>query len=349
MKRAISILAIALVVLSCKKDNNFGPQYSEDAPTQIEKVLNGVLVLNEGNFGFGNSSLSVIDFKTQQIQNKVFEGANQKKLGDVAQSILVVDSLAFIAVNNSNSIFVVGITDFKQIKEIKVTGAPRYLVRYKNEILVSTMGANALFSISLSDYSLTKKVSLSNWGWLEEMQIQGDKLYACNRTKNKIDLVNLETNQLESQIIVGKDPESIVADSSGDVWVLCTGGFDKNDREKASIYKIRESSSTLMFRFADIENSPTRLRMSKSGDKLYFINNGLYQFSLNSIGEPVSILAQSSGQVFYGLGINPANGNLFLTNAKDYQSSGEILELDGNASVIQKFNTGFIPQAMGFY
>ena len=187
MKRAISILAIALVVLSCKKDNNFGPQYSEDAPTQIEKVLNGVLVLNEGNFGFGNSSLSVIDFKTQQIQNKVFEGANQKKLGDVAQSILVVDSLAFIAVNNSNSIFVVGITDFKQIKEIKVTGAPRYLVRYKNEILVSTMGANALFSISLSDYSLTKKVSLSNWGWLEEMQIQGDKLYACNRTKNKID------------------------------------------------------------------------------------------------------------------------------------------------------------------
>lgn len=351
MKKLMLSFLVLTLIFSCKKNENFGPQFLENPTDSIEHVVNGVLVLNEGNFGFGNSSLSVIDLQKDNIQNQIFKSFNNKVLGDIAQDVIVVDSIAFVVINNGNLIRAINLNDFKEIKEIKLTGSPRYIVKYKNELLVSSMGSNSIVAINLSDYSTNEKIVLSDWGWLEEMKIHNEKLYACNRTKNTIDVVNLLSIQVESQIKVGQDPESIIVDLQGNAWALCTGGFDKNDREKASIYKINNGSksSTLVYRFSDIENSPTRFRLSKSGNKAYFLNNGIFAFNLENQGEPESFLSQSQGQLFYGLGINPINGNVFVTNAKDYASNGEVIEIDTNSLVLRKYNAGIIPQAFSFY
>ena len=351
MKKLILFAFLCTALISCEKSTDFGPQYDQVESAEIEKVIKGVLVVNEGNFGFGNASISVVDLQKQKIQNRIFENANQRGVGDVAQSVLVVDSLAFVVVNNSNLIHVINLKDFTLVKELKVSGAPRYLVRYKNELLLSSMGSNSLVSISLNDFSVSSKVFVFDWGWLEEMQIKDNVLLACNRTKNTIDWIDLESGVLESQIKVGKDPESIIQDSLGNIWILCTGGFNKNDREKASIYQIKkgERTSKLHYQFSDIENSPTRLRLNKNGDKAYFLKGGVYEINLNILSEPSSLFSQKSGQLFYGLGVNPVNGNLFVSNVNDYVSTGEILVMAPSGILLQNYPAGIIPQAFGFY
>ncbi|MBD80159.1 MAG: hypothetical protein CL840_14695 [Crocinitomicaceae bacterium] len=349
MSRITYILVIALLLFSCSKKKDFGPQYSEDPPQPVTKVVSGALVLNEGNFGFGNASLSVIDFDNGEVQNKVFEFANGKKLGDVGQSLLIIDSLAFVVVNNSNKIVVIDLKNFKQVKEIKISGAPRYLVEYENLILISTMGSNSIQALNRDTYEVSPFVQVS--GWIEGMVINNGKLFACNRDMNVVDVIDLKAKSLEQRIVVGKEPESLVVDSLGDLWILCTGGYNKNDREQASIYKISTTTlrNELIYQFADIEHSPTRLRLNKEATSVYFINNGIFKLDLIKKGEPALVLEQPKGDIYYGLAVNPGNGHLFVGNAKDYIKLGEVIEIANNSTILNKYRVGIIPQFIGFY
>ncbi|MCD6346446.1 MAG: YncE family protein, partial [Bacteroidales bacterium] len=84
------VVSLIISLISCEPDMPDFKQYDKST---------GVFILNEGNFTFGNASLSFLDLTTGQLDNQVFYQTNGFPLGDVAYSMVINDSTAFISIN----------------------------------------------------------------------------------------------------------------------------------------------------------------------------------------------------------------------------------------------------------
>ena len=111
MNKNLVILLFAFVLLlslGCER---------EDPEFRTFSKSTGVFIINEGNFTYGNASLSFLDLTTGEIDNQVFYKANGFPLGDVAFSMTISDSMAFISINNSGKIFSVNTSIFSGVSQ----------------------------------------------------------------------------------------------------------------------------------------------------------------------------------------------------------------------------------------
>ena len=90
-------LSLLLLLPSCVDPFPEKIDYNEGA---------GVFICNEGNMTFGNASLSFFDPSVEEVKNQVFYNTNEFPIGDVLQSMTIIDSLGFLMINNSGKIFV---------------------------------------------------------------------------------------------------------------------------------------------------------------------------------------------------------------------------------------------------
>ena len=56
----------------------------------------------------------------------------------------------------------------------------------------------------------------------------------------------------------------------------------------------------------------------------------------------------NSPKVFSTVAVSPENGDIYLTDVKDYMQNGDVLRYDNNGHFISKFEVGIIPGMMMF-
>ena len=99
------------------------------------------LVLNEGKLNTNTGTISVI-YKDGRVVADVFQDVNHRPMGDVAQSITLVNGKYFVAMNNSKKIEIVDPVTFKSVGTILYTqaGYPRQVVPISStEAIVSDL------------------------------------------------------------------------------------------------------------------------------------------------------------------------------------------------------------------
>jgi DNA-binding beta-propeller fold protein YncE len=124
--------------------------------------------------------------------------------------------------------------------------------------------------------------------------------------------------------------------------VLCSG--DKNNNVKAALYRIDPLSLNieLTLSFQGINESANRLSINGTNDTLFFLNEGVCQFPINSTTLPAPLIAAGSRN-FYGLGIDPRNSNIYVSDAIDYVQQGKVYIYQPNGKFLTSFATGIIP------
>ena len=334
-KYLIFVGALFLTLSSCVKD-----QPTEEEESALITSGNGVYIINEGNFQFGNASVSYYDVDTKTLKEDIYKTANSIALGDVAQSMAVLNNKAYIVVNNSSKIEVVNAQTFVSVATIAGLPSPRYFLAVNNaKAYVSDYKANAISIVDLN--TNTKTGSIPCTGFTEEMAMAYGKVFVTNVFRDKVYVINASTDLITDSITVGYGSSSIQQDKNGKLWVLCVG--DQTNIIDATLYRINPlNNSVEMYYTFPVAEYPSKLKMNGTNDTMYFLNSGVYQMPISASSLPSSPFITQGSKSFYALGVDPASGVIYVADAIDYVQKSSVYRYTSQGVLLNTFKAGII-------
>lgn len=322
----------------------------------------GVFVLNEGNFLAENASVSYLDLHTNTMENDVFFKANALRLGDVGQFITIHNHLAYIVMNNSGKIQIMDVDSFKLRGKITGFTSPRNIFFINStKAYVTDLYARKLTIVNPQTNAIVGAIDVKSFSnafqqhSTEAIIKWRDKLLVnCWSFDNTILMIDPIMDAVIDSLKVVKQPNSMGLDYFGDLWVLSDGGFDGTPfgQDTAALQRIDVGSKTvkekIVFPFSD---SPSNLTFNRNGDTLYFLNKHVYRMAVNDTVPELFIISpyvNNTSGGYRGLAFDQATNKIYLADAKDFISNGEVLVFDLEGNKIKSFDVGVIPNNFSF-
>ncbi|MDG5798956.1 hypothetical protein QA597_01095 [Marinilabiliaceae bacterium ANBcel2] len=357
-KKLYQLIIIALLITSCSDDDN-------DIRYESDGLLDyGALILNEGTFGNSNASLSFESFTHDTVIGDIYREANggNISIGDVLQDAVITDNLALFVLNNSDKIEVTNSQDFTWKKTIDNLHNPRFATTHNNKLFVSQWRSaeGSVAVIDLNNLEIIENIETDQYG-AEGILSHNNYIWVANSggfgTDNTISVIDPETYQVVNTIKTKDEPTHFTVDKNSDIWAVCSGSQIWNQDwteiiEETPSYLIKiDPNSQEVVREIKISDSKHANHIGINKDKsiIYTMNSlGIFKMRIEDEQLPVEPFIGESG---YSFSVNPFNGDIYLTDAKDFASPGTISIYDGNSGELKRTitdNIGLIPSKIIF-
>lgn len=340
MRKLLFFTGLLGMLFSCTDD--------DDGLDPVDVGEARAVIINEGNFGFGNASISLYDEVGRTVAHKVFQANNKgRPIGDVVQSMIEVDDRIYIVVNNSSKIEVVEKRNFKSIGNISPLNSPRYILPISpTKAYVSDLYEDKIYIVNLQNLSITGTIETG--GWTEEMALVNNKVFVCHMDSSEVWVINPQNDQVIKKIPTNKSPQHIEQDISNNLWVSCSGGFKE---DLAALYKINATTNAvdLVLEASDSSISFGELEMNAAKNRLYYLaNEGVYNMSVSSTNLPPNTFVAALNRTFYGLSVDDKTDEVYVCDAIDFQQRGVIYRFNRSGVQMHAFNSGIIPSDIHF-
>lgn len=322
MKRNIFLCAVCALALAaaCEKT----------PPTPENPNAGGpyAYLLNEGYWGGNNAEISRVNIADGSIEADWFSKSNGRGLGDVAQDLARYGGKLYATVYMSNVVEVIDPATGLSIKQIDFgSRGPRYMACHHGMVYVSCYDRSVV-SIDTATLCISGSCAISGMQ-PEQLCVLGGKLYVCNSWQygdggsflydNTLSVIDLETFAETGKIEVGYNPNRIRALDGNRLVVVCAGDYDAHPAE------------TLVLDITDntIRQHPiaaTNLEVWNGDIYCYAV---AYDENWNTATafyrNETPILQDFGGKLndAYGISINPANGDLYISNSP-YGANGDL-------------------------
>jgi DNA-binding beta-propeller fold protein YncE len=334
------LLLLFMLAAACKD--------KPDDPIDI-RYENGLLLVNEGNFQGSNASLSFLGLESDTVVNNVFQLETGRPLGDVAQSITVYGNQVYVVVNNSSKVEVLDLPWLESKCMMPLLQSPRYLqpIGWERKALVTDLYANVIHVVDMDACVIENTIQTN--GWTEEMvQVGAGRIFVTETGTDRLLQIEVATRSLTGSMYVGREPNSIVMDRNNRPWVLCGSALGQVEPR---LVRVNPDSMTVeaSFVFPSTQDNPSKLVINAAGDRLYFINGGIYQMDITDGSLPTQAWIPKGNHTWYGLDIDPQTGHIYATDALDYQHNGVLYRFSPtSATPLASFTVGMIPGEMAF-
>ncbi len=344
MRKIFWMMVLAIAAVACSESE-------APTPEQFEKSQRNLLIGCEGNYGAANATLSCYTPEEKVVENEVFMRANGQLLGDVAQSLTMHDGLCWVAANSSGVIFAIDPTTFKEVKRI-VTPNPRHIHFLSDEkAYVTALWDNRIAIVNPKNCTTTGYITTemeAATASTEQMVQVGKYLFVnCWSYQRQVLKIDTESDQIVGTLEVGIQPACITADKNGKLWVLCDGGqWDGNPLgyEAPSLLRIDpekfEVELTLKMNLGEF---PAKLQCNAAGDRLYWLNGGVWSMSVDSESLPTAAAFATGLASEYGMTICPESEEIYVSDAVDYSQPGVVARFTKEGTLIDSFTVGICP------
>ena len=308
---------------------------------------NGIFILNEGNFGVPNASVTFASADLNTIEQNIFSTNNgNSNLGDVLQTIAYNGNFAYLVLNNSNKIVVVDRYTFKKVTEItNQISQPRFIAFANNNIYVTNdqyNGAKYVSVYKVSDLSFVKKIDLTDS--VERIVEAGGNIFVQNASYgfgNKITYINTSSNVIQSVTTLpnGQINKTIVNNSN--IYSIAAGSTD------SYIYQI--SSAGTIVKTTTLSGIANATNLEIDGNKFYFSSdNKVYTMDMSATSAPTSPLFTVAANPYSALyGFNVIGGKIYTSDAKGFTEDSEVTVFSNTGSILKTFKAG--RGTSGFY
>lgn len=152
-------------------------------------------------------------------------------------------------------------------------------------------------------------------------------------------VINTSTNVIESTIEVGLSPNSM-KEVNGFLYVLCGNFTEDSKLVKINLSTNQKVSEVVMTGLTNAQN------LNIENGKVYFtVNGNVYSENFSATTFSNTPLFTSTATTLYGFCVD--NGKIFVGDAKDYASDGEVFIYNTSGTLQKQFSVGLLPN--GFY
>jgi YVTN family beta-propeller protein len=352
LKASLPVVLSMLLFLSCMDDNHWSASENYNEPEQ------GVFIVNEGNFMYDNASLSYYSPNNLTVLNEVFKSANGAPLGDVAQSMVIRDSLGYVVINNSGKVYIININTFEFVGKITGLTSPRHMHFISDsKAYISDIYGKSIAIVNPVAMSVTGQIDVDNHSGefyqhsTEQMVLYQKFMFVnCWSYDDKLLVIDTQTDQVVDSIEVGIQPRAMVMDRNDQLWVITDGGFQGNpfDHEAPALVQIDADTRTIVQRILfDLASSPADIAINTSGDTLYFVNGDVFRCSIDN-PQSMEIFIETPYQGSYSrgfsaLGIDPHSNEIYVADAIDNSQRGSVYKYSPRGRATDTFKVGIIP------
>lgn len=360
------LTVFGLLTTACRHDELIFPSQQEEAGSG--GGAGGFYVLNEGNMGSNKCTLDYYDFSSGVYNRNIYPERNPQEvmeLGDVGNDMAVYGSKLYIVVNCSHKVEVLDALTATKIAQIEIPncrylafdGGNAYVSSYIGPVGVDPSSPlGAVFRVDTATLKITGEIAVGYQP--EEMAVADGTLFVANsggyrppQYDNTITAIDLATFTPSYTITGRPNMHRLKADRYGRLWASSRGNYSGEGQALLMLEKgyngLYEVSRTFDL---SCENFTFR------GDELLYFgkDGGNYRYGSIDIttfarkGAFISPALQSAIIRPYALAVDPSSEDVFITDAKNYVSSGTIYCVGRDGNEKWSARTGDIPSAIAF-
>lgn len=351
-RNLLTILSILLLCASCRHTEVVYPAIYDYVGE--DTVPYDLYVLNEGNMGSNKAQIDFYNAETGYYTRNFYGERNPqvlKELGDVGNDIQVYGQRMYAVINCSHKVEVmdlncrrIGQVEIPNCRYLQFADGHAYVSAYVGPIMDGEQ-LGAIYEIDTATLQITRHVSV---GYQPDgLCVMGDSLYVCNSGgyrgslglgfDSTLSVIDLRTLTEVRRIAIDPNPDLVVADEHGRLWVSCRGDY------------FRHPASLLC-----IENGQIIQRWAISAGRIQYCNGYLYALApadkallrIHTTSFQQSVIQSVSDTIAtfenpYALLVTP--DRIYLTDAKNYVSSGFLYAFSHSGDFIFRAKTGDIP------
>ncbi|MFL9843678.1 YncE family protein [Flavobacterium rhizosphaerae] len=344
------VTLLGVFMASCSNDDN-------GLETPSGAYADGVIVLNQGGFLAGNSSVSFIS-DAFELENNIYSAVNGGALlGDTGQDIGFNDDLAYIVMNASNKIEVVDRYTFDHVATISAgLENPRYIAFDDNKAFVTNWGDASIATddyvavIDLDANTIVTTIPVAEGP--ERIVENNGKLYVSHYGGygfgNSVSVINTNANTVSNTISVGDRPNFMeVKDNK--LYVLSEGLPNYASAEttgKLQVINLSNNTVVSTLNFAGIQH-PTNMVL-EDGKIYYTIGADVFTMQKDAATLPAEPAFSTTAQEVSGIyAFNVSEDHIYVADAVDYSQEGKVYVYSATGALQHNYTVGVIP--CGFY
>ena len=378
------VLTFAVLCHACRKDEIVVPSEYELLPVPVRTEASfapnepiGMYLLNEGNMGSNKASIDYVDFVNGYYIRNLYAERNPsviKELGDVGNDLQIYGSKLYAVINCSHKVEVmdartcvrIGQIDIPNCRYIRFSRGKAYVSAYVGPVSINPDAQlGAVFEVDTATLTVTREVSVGYQP--DELDILGEYIYVANSGGYRVPDYDYTVSVVErygmkqvQKIPVGINLHRLRKDRHNRLWVSSRG--DYGQIPPALHLLERKNSTSKEMAVTDTFPIPCS-EFVIAGDSLYFygvswnsqtesnhVSYGIFNIASKTLSASSFITdgTEKDIRIPYGIAVNPYNGDIFVTDAKNYVSSGVLHCYGKNGRKKWSVRTGDIPAHMAF-